>query len=423
MDRKPKRPQPPLDEPEKTRPDNNIDRRPETRQEDPNEEELSETEAMELKRREMERRELEEQEHLREREEMEMMHKEREEQNKRPDREKPGDFFLWRTYANREGFYRFDDLRPGHYEMRVFAKGHIMYYNEINVRDQPQRIDVYLLREPVQKPKLSIITGTVYDKETKEPVAGAMVCVVPPELVRKFLEMHNKEIGEPMDMDLEETIELDTEFIDVEPGEFDKEMPDPNMDKDIWYDEKPITDKPMNKDDMDKNMKTRAEREGKPDEQRPDQKPDNEEDKKPEIRKELLRKFCTKTNEKGQFKLVIPAGAHVLVVKARGYKPFIHKFFIKPHQKMVVKVPIMPRDTEEQNLDKPELSMIDEDAKTTTTEGSETQDMQSGLAESTTSVSSILGSVLGVLVLIALFLGTLVWKKRPSKSGEKKINK
>jgi hypothetical protein len=340
---------------------------------------------------------------------------------KRPNPEKPEDFFLWRTYSNKEGYYAYRDLPAGHYEMRVFAKGHVMYYNEINVREEPLRIDVYLLREkPVKKP-FAVITGHVFDRSTKEPVAGAWVCVVPPELLRKVISEYQQETDEPMNIDLDNInfeTDLETSYLDMPPEDIETEInindfEKPDMEK------KPITDKPKSTDESNTKdeRKTRAEQTDRPEKDRENDKNTDKPDRDApccDCKKRVLRKFCTRTNEKGFFKLVIPAGAHVLLVKARGYELFAHKFEIRPHQKMEVKVPLKPMTRENDKL----LARTDAENKEAT-EGSETLSMETNLVEGTTSMSSILNSVLGVLIFIALILGAMVWRKK-HKTGNKK---
>jgi len=322
--------------------------------------------------------------------------------------EKPGDFFLKRTYSNCDGFYEFFEIPAGHYEMRVFAKGHVMYYNEINIKDDPLYIDVYLLREvcpPVPpKPAISIIGGQVLDGKTKKPIEGALVCVAPLELVKRVMEMmKSKNDIDPELLNLEE---FGLEASDIENINLDKIEVDGFEINYLDLAEYEVPQELENLDDLDKpveaELKTRGDEideagnNGVPIEERPIP---------PEpVDREILRKYCTKTNERGLFKLRIPPGEYVLIIKVRGYLTFTHKVIIRPYQKILVRVPLRPVN------DRPLA-----DANTNDSESNANSDGTLEILGITTTTAgatnSILNSVLGILFIIAMILGVLVWRK------------
>jgi hypothetical protein len=371
-----------------------------------------------------EREEKEEQEREREREE----EKEREHAPlsraetdkrdvKRPDAKpnaegkKPGDFFLWRTYSNRDGYYEYFDVPAGHYEMRVFAKGHIMYYNEINVREDPLYIDVYLRREQVKKPPMSVIAGQVVDQETKEPVAGAWVCVAPPKLIRRIIEEYKSDDPEQMSIDIDPdniivNTEIETEFYE----DSEKEVkPGIIVNKEKIEDGK--IQKPVPIKETDKKTRGEGERDTDQKRERDREKDDDRNccEGKREQRRLLLRKFCTRTDEKGFFKLQVPAGEYAMLVKARGYEAFTHKLVIKSKQIMKVRVPLNPSS---ETTDEQEERAIDE--------GTDTMDVKSSLSSGATGLNSVLTTVLGVLTLIALIMGVLIIRKPITKFNRSK---
>jgi len=332
--------------------------------------------------------------------------------------EKPEDFFLKRTYSNCEGFYEFSKIPPGHYEIRVFAKGHAMYYNEINIKDDPLYIDVYLLREvcpPMpSKPAMSVIGGQVLDGKTKKPIEGALVCVAPLELVKKVMEMMKAKDIDPKQLNLEE---FGLEPSDIENINLDEVEVD---DFEINYLDLAEYEVPQdleNLDNLDKpvepELKTRGDEideagnSAEPIEELPEQPPKPAEERPipPEpVGREILRKFCTKTNERGLFKLRVPPGEYVLIIKARGYLTFTHKVIIRPSQKILVRVPLRPGN------DRPLV-----DAKTNDSESGAKSDGTLEILGITTTTAgatnSILNSVLGILFIIAMILGVLVWRK------------
>jgi hypothetical protein len=318
---------------------------------------------------------------------------------------KPGDYFFWRTFSDRCGFYYYNVVPPGHYEMRVFAPGHKMYYNEITIRDKPQYIDVYLLRQPEPKP-WSVIMGQVVDSETKKPVEGAIVCVLPPELIMKLREIKDDDKVEPMGIDLDfdniqglDDIDFEIEFEDI---------PDPDL---IMDD--PNAEPPMPPDMIDAEGKERDENtRGK------DEKDDKDEDcdcRVPTKLRKLFKKFCTKTDERGMFKLRVSPGRHVLIVKAEGYELFARKFEIGPRQLMKVRIPIKPLNDENPNSSenaKPESN----------TEGSDTVDIL-GISSGASGTTAALNTTLVTLIIIALILGAMVLYKRRVIPKKKKIQK
>ena len=317
---------------------------------------------------------------------------------------KPGDYFLWRTYSDRSGFYHYDVIPPGHYEMRVFAPGHKMYYNEITIRDKPQYIDVYLLREP--EPQLwSVITGQVVDKRTKEPISGALVCVVPPELIQKLRELKDDDaeaLGLNMDMDLNDIddllnsdIEIDFEMI----PEDELLVADPN----IMPPEPPMPQELINEELKEPNPGTRGEIE-------------KVEDSNAPIKlREYLKKFCTKTDERGMFKLRVNPGPHVLIVKAKGYELFARKFEIGPGQIMKVRIPIKPvNDTE--------LTSSEKAKDDSTNEGGDTLDVL-GISNGASGTTVALNTTLVTLIIIALILGAIVLHRRRIIPKQKNLQK
>lgn len=391
---KPKCPQPPKDKKEGDDP-NPIDRDDRDDQDD-RDERPPKTRAEEGREnpKEQERKNHEEEEERKEREEEQKDREEKERNEKERERKpkKPEDDIFWRTYSNRKGYYEFLNVQPGHYEMRVFAKGHRMYYNEINIGEKPLYIDVYLLRE--KKPAKSVIMGGVVDSNTKEPITGAVVCIIPAKILRERLDdldLDLQELGlDNLDLEnLEFSEELEVSYSDLEEkevyAEVDKEIKDPELDK---------SDIPLDKD----KLKTRCCKE-----------PERECPKEPEQRRERkTHRFCTRTDENGFFKLSIPPGQYVLIVKARGYKVFTHKFEIKPCQLMKVRVPMRTDSAEE-------LAGAPESSDTSSLTGS-----VAGTAAGAPSSSAILSAIMGILILIVMGLSAIVWRKHRSS---KKITK
>ena len=314
--------------------------------------------------------------------------------------EKPVDFFLWRTYSNQEGFYEYFNVPPGHYEMRVFAKGHITYYNEINIGEEPLFIDVYLLRAKSSQKPYSIISGHVFKARTNEPIAGAVVCVIPTKMVRKVLQ------------------ELKTQDLDL--GNIDLDNIDLSSDLEATYSDLPEDEPNLNLKNDDEVIREDRDYIDIPnprEEKTPNSRSSNERDKdcpEPKLRRQLLRKFCTKTDECGNFKLKVLPGDYVLIVKARGYELFARKFEIKPYQKMVVKVSLKPEDN--QALD------TDEGANTKNSEGSSTLDMLSGMPASSGATTSILSAVLSILIIIAVILGAALWQRKKNGGSRNSNN-
>ncbi|MCK5560381.1 MAG: hypothetical protein KAJ51_07290, partial [Thermoplasmata archaeon] len=294
-----------------------------------------------------------------------------------------------------------------------FAKGHIMYYNEINVHDDPLYIDVYLRREQVKKQPMSVIAGQVVDRETKEPIAGAWVCVAPPKLIRRIIEEYKSDDPEQMSIDIDPdnintNPEIETEFFDIPEKEI---KPGIIVDKDkIGVDENIQKPVPIKESDKKTRGSEERDRERKPEKDR-----DRDEDccdctePKREQRRLLLRKFCTRTDENGYFKLQIPAGEYAMLVKARGYKVFAHKFELKPNQNMKVRVPLNPGS-----------DATDEQEERAIDEGADTMDLKSSLLPGTTGMSSILTTVFGVLILIVLIMGVLLICKPITKLNRSK---
>jgi hypothetical protein len=350
--------------------------------------------------------------------------------------EKPEDYRLWRTFTDRGGWYEYFEIPPGHYEIRAFAHGHIMFYNEINIEDDSHiYLDIYLLREycppepePEPEPlRKSLIAGHVFNARTKAPIAGAVVCAIPIRLIKERLDDANIDLDninlEDIDIDLANVDfnqDVEVEYSDMDPNTgLEKEYPGKES-KEYDYD----------KSDYEKpETKTRCcNEEPKPD-------CDGEID-----HKKIIRKFCTRTDERGNFKLKIPAGNYVLIVKARGYQMFAHKFSIRPYQKMWIRVPLKPMvqtperplnaepiDDQGRPLPKERPGLNDEGDPERPTKDSEeqTQDIGSGAGASAAPLtSSILGTILGILMIVAVILGAMVFRKynktgKPEKTEKK----
>jgi hypothetical protein len=335
--------------------------------------------------------------------------------------------------------------------MKVFAHGHRMYYNEINIRDDPLCIDVYLLREelkpkrdckPEERPKdkqMSLIAGHVFNIRTKGPVPRAFVCVIPLRIIRERLDNINLDVNElsldDLDLDGINLEDFGITKLDLENLEFISEI---DVDMKDW-DEDDYNKDDYNKDDYNKDdydMKTekgtRQNEKGNGYDEK-DRDPDGrdrylgegEQDQK--LLQVKASRFCSKTDEKGFFKLMIPPGAYVMLVKARGYKLFAHKFMIKPAQKMMVRVPLTPFIQRDVNLndegepltDRPSPENGDSDENI---DKSDTANLGSSAGAGTVGSSSVLSAVLGILIIIAVILFSMVWR-RQNLSGKSKKNR
>jgi hypothetical protein len=329
--------------------------------------------------------------------------------------------------------------------MKVFAHGHRMYYNEINIRDDPLCIDVYLLREkpkpkcdcdrPQERPKdkqMSLIAGHVFNIRTKDPVPGAIVCVIPLRIIRERLDNINLDINElsldDLDLDGINLEDFGITKLDLENLEFISEI---DVDMKDW-DEDDYNKDDYNKDDYNKDdydMKTekgtRQNEKGSGYDGRDRYLGEGEQDQK--LLQVKASKFCTRTDEKGFFKLMIPPGAYVMLVKARGYKLFAHKFMIKPAQKMIVRVPLTSFIQRDVNLNDEGEPLTDRlaqenDNPDENIDKSDTANLGSSAGAGAVGSSSILSAVLGILIIIAVILFSMVWR-RQNLSGKSKKNR
>ncbi len=295
--------------------------------------------------------------------------------NENCDGRQPLDYRLWRIYTNDDGFYEYFHLPPGHYVMRAFAKGHVMYYNEINIEDEPMYIDVYLMRErapPVPPQPMSFIGGRVVDASSREPVAGAIVCVVSPKMLERL-----RENPESTDLDFD---------IDLENINFDGEM-------NIEY------------SDIPKTRSTDPDRPGIPE---GDPKNENRPEFKPELCKNQPQplRFCTKTDENGLFRLKVQPGAYVLIIKARGYQPVGRRFTIEPFRKIDVKIPLQQAGEQEPIRDSNNKLGEEQD------EPESVSAVGSSAAMGAAASTSILSGIFVVLLVIAMTLAAIIWRRR-----------
>jgi hypothetical protein len=346
---------------------------------------------------------------------------------------KQDDYKLWRTFTNRGGWYEFFNVPPGHYEIRAFAHGHRMFYNELDIEEDSHiYLDIYLLREkckPEPKPEpipWSVLSGHVFNRRTKDPVAGAIVCAIPMRLIKeRFLDLG----VELDDMSLDE-MELDDELLeklglnefDWDNIKFDEDMDyDPNENEkpeEDWekeqYDKEYYEKKQYEKDDIES-------KESKPDPNTNTRCCDDEPKKDRENLRKYLYKFCARTNDDGNFRLKLPAGAYLLVVRARGYQLFYQRFKIEPKEQKFIRVPLIPMvqrpitdELNEKDTDRPErpLGPGDRDDGNSDSESStETANLGTSVVGGAAGTSAVLYGVLGILVLIAVILGGMVWRR------------
>jgi hypothetical protein len=366
------------------------------------------------------------------------------EKPERPERpEKPEDYRLWRTFTDRGGWYEYLEIPPGHYEIRAFAHGHRMFYNEIDIEENSHiYLDIYLLREkhkPEPKPEpipWSVLSGHVFNRRTKDPVAGAIVCAIPMKLIKeRFIDL-----GVDLDeMSLDE-IELDEELLEkLGLNDFDWDIIDANKDMNIDPNENEKPDEDYIDKDKERYEKEQYEKEQYGRDQYDKDEKNTDPGQKtrcckddPNVERKKVRgyltKFCTRTNDDGNFRLKLPAGAYLLIVKARGYKLFYQRFKIEPKEQKFIRVPLIPmlqrpvndelNERDSERPDRPKQSdrlqspgnkdNDDSDSEST----SETANVSSSVAGVGAGTSAVLYGVLGILILIATILGSMVWRRR-----------
>jgi hypothetical protein len=361
--------------------------------------------------------------------------------------EKPEDYRLWRTFTDRGGWYEYFEIPPGHYEIRAFAHGHRMFYNEIDIEENSHiYLDIYLLREhrksdPKPEPiPWSVLSGHVFNKRTQDPVAGAVVCAIPMKLIKeRFIDL-----GVDLDeMGLDE-IELNEELLeklglndfDWENFEYDKDMDfDPNENEkpdedwenkekpEEYYEKERYEKEQYEKEKYEKEQYDKDEKDPDPGQKTRCCKDDPNVERK-KVR-EYLSKFCTRTNDDGNFRLKLPAGAYLLIVKARGYQLFYQSYKIEPKEQKFIRVPLIPmlqrpitddiNDNESERPKRPEqpdrLQRPEAKNNDDPDSASETTSLGSSVAGGAAGTSAVLYGVLGILILIAVILGSMVWRK------------
>jgi hypothetical protein len=132
--------------------------------------------------------------------------------------------------------------------------------------------------------------------------------------------------------------------------------------------------------------------------------------------------YTTKTDEDGYFELKIPDGAHVLVVTARGYYKYIHKFKIDKGEELTVRVPMEPWDEDGPTRPCDPDAQGERDGKLGE-ESSETDTKSSSsVPTGAEATGAMLNTILAGLLVIMLILSLFVFRKYRRKpiNGKKK---